>query len=167
MESSDKDFLEKAGDKLASILPSMLKQAIKTRDALKLGEIELAFNREVNALLAAVPQAQQDGIKMNNQVVELEREIESLREQLKRKKPYALVQPAPGFFCFIDSEFTGLYEDARKLCCDCFESGTYSTLQQDRYKDPETNGVVFDLICNSCKTQHRRINYVAKGDGFA
>lgn len=148
-------------------LPKLFKSAMEVRDQIKFNDIEIAFKLELSRILTIVANAQQEGIKANNEIVNLNREIERLREQLEHKETYALYQVATGVFCYIQKESTAPFTEVRKLCCNCYEKGVYSTLQQwkDQGFDPvtgkqkEKEEETYSLQCNDCRESHSNITY--------
>ena len=129
-------------------LPEMVKSFVNVRDAIKLQNLERTYNAEIIRILSIMLDAQQKGIEMNNKYLELYREANELRAQLSKRDEYALREVAAGVFCFVTKEPVVSYSNARKLCTNCYEKGTYSTLISRRAHAISDDN--WTLECSNC-----------------
>lgn len=79
---------------------------------------------------------------------DLEYECMHLKDWGAEKKHYSCKQIAPGVFAYITNSFAGQFQDAHKLCCNCFDKSIRSTLQQNHEKRERR---LIKLVCpNGC-----------------
>ncbi len=74
--------------------------------------------------------AQEDKSLLAAKVQELEEECTRLKDWSAEKEKYSCKEIAPGVFAYIRNDFNGKFENAHKLCCNCFDRSIKSTLQQ-------------------------------------
>jgi hypothetical protein len=102
-----------------------------------------------NQTLIASEQIKNASLVSRNQ--ELEQEIVRLKNWSAEKDLYERRQIAPGVFAQVEKNFVGEAESAHKLCCNCFDKATPSTLQQNLVIDPKAGGRMTKLVCpNGC-----------------
>lgn len=90
-----------------------------------------------NVIMAAqekVFSAQEQKSLLAKKIQELEKEYVRLKDWSAEKEKYSCKNVAPGVFAYIRNDATGPFENAHKLCCNCFDGSVKSTLQQSEIR---------------------------------
>jgi len=137
-------------------LQDIAKAMLNLRDFAKINSklIELQ-----GAIITAQGQAiaiQQSYATLETKTRDLEAECMRLKDWSAEKQKYTIREIATGVFAYVLNEAMPDFERAHKYCCNCFERGQKSILQQS--KGPQRN---LDLTCQNCRgklTFHGYIN---------
>jgi len=87
---------------------------------------------------------------LQSQISELKKECVRLKDWSAEKEKYECRQIAHGVFVQIDKTCQGNFEQAHKLCCNCFNKTIKATLQQSTEFKPHV-GRIKTLTCpNGC-----------------
>jgi hypothetical protein len=129
-------------------LSNITQAAIGLRDSVKINE-KLA--EVLQALVATNLQAmavQQGYAALETKIRELQAECTRLQDWSAEKQNYACRLIAKGVFAYIHNEITDQFEQAHKYCCNCFDQGQRSLLQQS-----EELHRTLGLYCPRCRTK--------------
>lgn len=74
---------------------------------------------------------QQSHLALTAKIQELEKECVRLKDWSAEKERYSRKQIANGIFAYLENDFVGNFQEAHKLCCNCFHKSIPSTLQQE------------------------------------
>lgn len=135
------------------------------RDIKKFGEISIEFNETIIELQGKASDAQMTIFEMHDKVLELKRENRELKNLIADKDQYKLAEFTSGSWCYISNDFVGCYKDTRKLCCNCYDNGTKSTLTQSHGVHLGTTPK-WSCACNTCKElwYFKEFNYTPAPD---
>ncbi len=110
---------------------------------------------------------QQAYFSLTAKVQELEKECVRLKNWSENERQtYSRYEIAPGIFAYVENDFVGKFQNAHKLCCNCFDNkAIQSTLQQSHEAD-KLMGNYINLTCpNGCpkiKIMNYNVNTIAK-----
>jgi hypothetical protein len=127
-------------------LNSLAKAMLGLHDAAQLNPKVIEFQQAMIEANTRVLSVQQEYLSMTTDVQKLKDENVRLKDWSAEKEKYALREIASGVFAQIEKDFVGNLQSAQKLCCNCFEQGIKSLLQQS-----SLGSIV--LTCPRCKTQ--------------
>jgi len=92
---------------------------------------------------------QQSHLALTAKIQELEKECMRLKDWNAEKERYSRKQISEGVFAYLENEPVIPLQETHKLCCNCFDKGTKSTLQQKKVIE---RGHFYHLICsNGCQ----------------
>ena len=138
-----------------SHLQNIAKAMLNLRDMAKLNEkiIELQ-----SAIITAQQQAiaiQQSHATLETKTRDLEAECMRLKDWSAEKQNYICRQIASGIFAYLDNGVVHDFQKAHKYCCNCFDQGQKSLLQESH----EPPGRV--VHCPRCKFKTKFTRYWA------
>lgn len=109
-------------------------------------ELKERLIETIDSVLASKEQL----LTFQERITELEKENNRLKDWSAEKERYSWRQISDGVFACVENDFKGNLQDARKLCCNCFDKTIKSTLQQSRdFK--KGMGTHITLVCpNGC-----------------
>lgn len=91
---------------------------------------------------------QQAHLALTMKIQELEKECMRLKDWSAEKERYSRKQVSEGVFAYLENESMTQLQETHKFCCNCFDKGLKSTLQQKQVAD---RGWFYHLICpNGC-----------------
>lgn len=141
------EYLPQALSSLSAAL-NIGKTLAGIRDSAKLQEAIMQFNSAIIDAQSKIISSQSEQSSLTTKVQELEKECMRLKDWSTERKRYIREQIAPGVFAYIENNFVGHFQDAHKLCCNCFDKSIQSTLQQSEIK---THRRMIRLDCsNGC-----------------
>jgi hypothetical protein len=112
-------------------LQTIAKTLLNLRDFEKLNATVIDLQ---NAIITAQQQAiamQQGYTVLEAEKRKLEAECMRLKDWSAEKQQYTSRQIAPGVFAYVENKVVSGFQNAHKYCCNCFEQGQKSLLQQD------------------------------------
>lgn len=121
------------------------KAFVEARDTAKAQESLIEFNKSIIEAQSKIMEAQSAQAALAAKVDELEKECMRLKNWDAEKQQYTFAEIADGAFAYVENSGMDNFQSARKLCCNCFESGKKSILQQRLI--PE--GMKVGLSCHS------------------
>ncbi|NOX66588.1 MAG: hypothetical protein GXO85_12575 [Chlorobi bacterium] len=110
------------------------KSFLDLRDLAQINSKVVELQDIIMAAQEKVFAAQEDKSLLAAKVQELEEECTRLKDWSTEKEKYLCKEIAPGVFAYIRNDFNGQFENAYKLCCNCFDRSIKSTLQQSQIK---------------------------------
>ncbi|MBI5048127.1 MAG: hypothetical protein HZB54_04170 [Deltaproteobacteria bacterium] len=109
-------------------------------------EVKERLIETIDSVLASKEQL----LSFQTKISDLEKECNRLKDWSIEREQYSCKQIGDGVFAFINSDFKGNFQDARKLCCNCFDKTIKSTLQQSN-EFKQGMGRITTLTCpNGC-----------------
>ncbi|HYD35906.1 MAG TPA: hypothetical protein VD999_07650 [Vitreimonas sp.] len=130
---------------------SALSTLLKSANGLSNYNEIVAAVSEVNAkLLAANSMAlslQSEKSSLSAEINKLKEEVVHLKNWDAEREKYTLQAVGPGIFAYVQKGFVGNFEEAHKLCANCFDQYIKSTLQSERVD----HGRQHKLVCHRCK----------------
>ena len=97
-------------------------------------------------------------LTLQAKISELEKECNRLKDWSTEKEQYTRKQIANGVFAYIENNFKGDFQDAHKLCCNCFNKTVKSTLQQGIKR---THIRLITLVCPNGCPELEFISYIS------
>ena len=117
-------------------------------DAAKRNSLLIEFQQAIIQAnsITATEQARNSSLVARNQ--ELEAECVRLKDWQAEASKYELVQISTGVFACLQKQRVGVFQSIEKLCCNCFNQGIKSPLQQS-IEEMRRKG----LNCHRCKSK--------------
>jgi hypothetical protein len=131
---------------------TIAKTLVSLRDSAKLNDKIIELQQpllDANAKALAVVEKQLSLLSRND---ELEKECVRLKDWSAERQNYELKEIAVGAFAYVEKDFVGQPQSARKLCCNCYDQTVKSLLQQSREPFGGRNMMTV-LTCPRCKTK--------------
>src|SRR5947208_488749 len=113
-----------------SHLQNIAKALLSLRDFEKLNATVIDLQ---NAIITAQQQTiaiQQSHTALETKAHDLEAECMRLKDWSAEKQKYACREIATGRFAYVENNIVSNFQNAYKYCCNCFEQGQKSLLQQ-------------------------------------
>jgi len=131
-----------------SHLQNIAKTLLNLRDKAKLNEKIIELQSVIITAQTQVMSIQQDSTALETRVRELEAECMRLKDWSAEKQNYTCRRIARGVFAYLQKEAVSNFQDAHKYCCNCFDQGEKSLLQQTTKPLEE---FTVRLVCPRCK----------------
>jgi hypothetical protein len=140
------EYLPQALASLSTAL-NIGKSLVEIRDSAKLQEAMIQFNSAIIDAQSKIMSSQKEQSVMSAKINELEQECMRLKNWDTERQQYSRKEIGSGNFAYVENNFVGKLQNAHKLCCNCFEKYTKSTLQQVNIPV----GRLVSLVCpNGC-----------------
>src|SRR4051794_36274257 len=123
-------------------LGDLVDRIIKTRDAVKLGELKIELQGKVMSALQCATSAQTHELELTDTIRELKQQIVELENWEAEKKRYQMQKLPPGVLVYALKPEMADGEPLHEICERCYQDGTKSVL----HRSGERHGV-FGLSC--------------------
>ena len=137
------EYLPQAISSLSSAR-NLVKSFLELRDLNQINSKVVELQNVIMAAQEKVFAAQEQKSLLTTKIQELEKECMRLKDWSAEKEKYSCKNIAPGVFAYIRNDFHGEFQNAHKLCCNCFDGSKKYTLQQSEI---QTNRRMIKLSC--------------------
>ncbi len=127
---------------------NIISNLLSLRDFSKHASQLTELQRHIIQANSMIISEQQNYSLLTAKIQELEKETMRLKDWSAEKQNYTRKQITKGVFAYVENNFVGNFEEAHKLCCNCFEKTIKSTLQQD--STPRTMWKLHLVCPNGC-----------------
>lgn len=131
---------------------NIAKSILELRDVAQINTKVIEFQNEIMSAQDKVRSSQREQDLLLEKIQELEKECKQLKDWNIEKEHYEIKEISSGVFAFIEKNYEGSLQSARKLCTTCFEQRTKSILQY------ESLGKL--LTCPRCSSMIAGIKYL-------
>jgi hypothetical protein len=136
-----------------SQLQRIAKNLLGLRDKAKLNEKVIELQSVIITAQSQTMSIQQNSTALEARIRELEAECMRLKDWSAEKQNYSYRAIARGVFAYVQKQVVSNFQQAHKYCCNCFDQGEKSLLQETMRPYEST----YRLICPRC---HFSVDFV-------